>query len=121
MILPSRVRRGKFKGCGEARRTVLSPMTTWLAKGAKLIGVPSTLIADSPGLNVFPPITNCENRFAVTGLDPTVITGRVAGCFKGRSARSGPLNSSWTGRTGVGLGEFGSGLPERLASRLFQC
>lgn len=89
------MRRGRLEGCGEARKTVLPPMTTWLAWGAKLIGVPSTVSSDPPGLSVFPSTENCKREFAVIVLDPIVRTGRVA-------------ESSWTGTTGVGLGEFDS-------------
>ena len=32
----------------------------------------------------------------------------------------GPLKSNWIGRSGVGLGELGSGLSERLESKLFK-
>lgn len=51
----------------------------------------------------------------MTGSDPTVITGRVAGCSKGSSGLFNTLKSSWTGRAGVGLGESASGLPKRFS------
>lgn len=43
------------------------------------MGVSSTLIADPPGLGVFPSMTNRKSGSAVTVLDPTVITGRGTG------------------------------------------
>ena len=85
-LLPSRVRRGRFEGWCEIKRTVLSSMTTSLSKGARLIGVPSTLIPDPLGSNVFPSMTDCEKGFAVTISVPRVITGRVASCSNGSSA-----------------------------------
>ena len=44
---------------------VLLPMTTCVAAGARLIGVPDTAISGPPGMSVWPAITYSELLFAV--------------------------------------------------------
>lgn len=71
IILPGIVNRGD-RVC--ASLTVLPPMTTFVAEGARLIGVPDTVISGPPGRNVCPSTTNRDKLFAVTILSSSVIS-----------------------------------------------
>jgi hypothetical protein len=59
---------------------VLDPITTAVAPGAKLIGVPETVIAGPPGTRVCDPIMKFVAEFAVIVFEPTVMTGRGLFC-----------------------------------------
>jgi hypothetical protein len=54
---------------------VLPPTAIAVALGAKLIGVPETVIWGPPGLRVWEPIMKLLAGFAVIVFEPTVITG----------------------------------------------
>lgn len=62
---------------------VLVPITTAVAPGARLIGVPETVIAEPPGTRVWVPMTKLLAAFAVIVSEPTVITGGLGGGFGG--------------------------------------
>ena len=47
------------------RSLVLLPMITCVAAGARLMGVPDTVIAGSPGMSVWPAITYAPAALAV--------------------------------------------------------
>lgn len=78
MILPGILNRGD-RVC--ASLTVSPPMTTFVAEGARLIGVPETVISGPPGRNVSPSMTNRDKLFAVIILSSSVISGRFELCW----------------------------------------
>jgi hypothetical protein len=59
--------------------TVFPPMAIAVALGAKLIGVPETVISGPPGLRVLVPMMKLLAAFAVNASEPRVITGRKGG------------------------------------------
>ena len=65
---------GEGVGAGK-RGMVLLPMTARVAPGARLIGVPDTVIAGDPGTSVWPPITYAPAALAVKVWPPIVDNG----------------------------------------------
>ena len=67
-------------GVGAGNRdTVLLPMTTRVAPGARLMGVPDTVIVGDPGVSVWPQITYAPAALAVNVWEPIVKGGRESG------------------------------------------
>ena len=66
---------GREGGALGKRVMVLLPMTARVAPGARLIGVPDTVIAGDPGISVWPPITYAPAALAVKVWPPIVNKG----------------------------------------------
>lgn len=77
IALPSIVRMGS-RG-GEERGILMPSMTIADADGAKLMNFPETVMAEAPGISVWPPITYSEAVLAVMGLPSIVRTGNNEG------------------------------------------
>jgi hypothetical protein len=71
----------RFFGGGMPK--VLVPITIAVALGARLIGVPETVIWGPPGTRVWEPMINWLAEFAVRVCEPTVMTGAAPGPFCG--------------------------------------
>ena len=77
---------GKADGDSSPSGIVLVPITTFLADGPRLIGVPDMNTAGAPGVIVWPLTTYCDALLAVTTSLPTVKACFGAGAALGGSS-----------------------------------
>ena len=72
MTLFPMVNDGKVDDFSSPNGIVLVPITTCIAEGSKLIGVPEMITAGAPGVIVWPLTTYCDALLAVITSLPTV-------------------------------------------------